>query len=95
MQKGIFYNAKGRLLQCKRAPIEKPTTNSFYNLWFSLRLTDGGQCWFHNRQRGACKSSERNGERNRLFGRAAAAKDSKILFIPNIFLSLHLDYRTH
>ena len=30
LQKGMFYNAKGRLLQCKRAPIEKPTTNSFY-----------------------------------------------------------------
>ena len=30
MQKGMFYRAKGRLLQCKRAPIEKPTTNSFY-----------------------------------------------------------------
>ena len=26
----MFYNAKGRLLQCKRAPIENPTTNSFY-----------------------------------------------------------------
>ena len=87
MQKGIFYNAKEHQLK-SLLPI-------LFTFMVLLRLTDGGQCWFYNRQRGACKSSKRNGKRNRLFSRAAAAKDSKILFIPNIFLSLHLDYRTH
>ena len=85
MQKGVFYNVKEHLLK-SLLPIL---------FTFMVLLADGGQCWFYNRQRGACKSSERNGKRNRLFGRAAAAKDSKIRFIPNIFLSLHLDYRTH
>jgi len=87
MQMGVFYNAKEHQL---KSPL--PILFTFMVL---LRLADGSQCWFYNRQRGACRSSERNGERNRLFGRAAAAKDSKIRFIPNIFLSLHLDYRTH
>ncbi|MBW4774790.1 hypothetical protein [Prevotella histicola] len=41
-----------------------------------LRLTDGGQCWFYNRQRGACRSSKRNGERNGLFRRPATANNS-------------------
>ena len=87
MQKDVFYNAKERQLK-SLLPI-------LFTFMVLLRLTDGGQCWFYHRQRGESKSSERNGERNRLFSRAAAAKDSKILFIPNIFLSLHLDYRTH
>ena len=87
MQKGVFYNAKEHLL--------KTLLPILFTFTVLLRLADGGQCWFHDRQRAASKSSERNGKRNRLFSRAAAAKDSKILFIPNIFLSLHLDYRTH
>ena len=87
MQMGVFYNAKEHLLK-SLLPI-------LFTFMVLLRLADGGQCWFYNRQRGTCRSSERNGKRNRLFGRVAAAKDSKILFIPNIFLSLHLDYRTH
>ena len=87
MQKGVFYNAKEHLLK-SQLPI-------LFTFTVLLRLADGGQCWFHDRQRAANKSSRRNGERDRLFSRPAAAKDSKILFIPNIFLSLHLDYRTH
>ena len=87
MQKGVFYNAKEHQLK-SLLPI-------LFTFTVLLRLADGGQCWFHDRQRGESKSCRRNGERNRLFGRAAAAKDSKIRFIPNIFLSLHLDYRTH
>ena len=87
MQKGVFYNAKEHQL--------KTLLPILFTFTVLLCLTDGGQCWFHNRQRVASKSSERNGKRNGLFRRPATAKDSKILFIPNIFLSLHLDYRTH
>ncbi len=87
MQKGVFYNAKEHLL--------KTLLPILFTFTVLLRLANGGQCSFYNRQRGESRSSKRNGKRNRLFSRAAAAKDSKILFIPNIFLSLHLDYRTH
>ena len=87
MQKGVFYNAKEHQLK-SLLPI-------LFTFMVLLRLADGGQCWFYDRQRVASKSSERNGERNGLFRRPATANNSKILFIPNIFLSLHLDYRTH
>lgn len=41
-----------------------------------LRLADGGQCWFYDRQRAASKSRERNGERDRLISRPATANNS-------------------
>ena len=87
MQKDVFYNAKEHLLK-SLLPI-------LFTFTVLLRLADGGQCSFYNRQRGESKSSERNGERDRLFRRPATANNLEILFIPNIFLSLHLDYRTH
>ena len=68
MQKGVFYNAKEHLL--------KTLLPILFTFTVLLRLADGGQCWFHNRQRGESKSSERNGKRNRLFSRAAAANNS-------------------
>ena len=57
MQKGVFYNAKEHLLK-SLLPI-------LFTFTVLLRLADGGQCWFHDRQRAASKSSERNGERDR------------------------------
>ena len=68
MQKGVFYNVKEHLLK-SLLPI-------LFTFMVLLRLTDGGQCWFHDRQRAANKSSNRNGERNGLFRRPATANNS-------------------
>ena len=68
MQKGVFYNAKEHQLK-SLLPI-------LFTFMVLLRLADGGQCWFYNRQRGACRSSKRNGERNGLFRRPATANNS-------------------
>ncbi len=57
MQKGVFYNAKEHLL--------KTLLPILFTFTVLLRLANGGQCWFYNRQRGESKSRERNGERNR------------------------------
>ena len=57
MQKGVFYNAKEHLLK-SLLPI-------LFTFTVLLRLADGGQCWFHDRQRAASKSRERNGKRDR------------------------------
>ena len=57
MQKGVFYNAKEHLL--------KTLLPILFTFTVLLRLADGGQCRFYNRQRAASKSSERNGERDR------------------------------
>ena len=68
MQKGVFYNAKEHLL--------KTLLPILFTFTVLLRLADGGQCWFHDRQSGTSKSRERNGERNRLISRSAAANNS-------------------
>ena len=68
MQKGVFYNAKEHLLK-SLLPI-------LFTFTVLLRLADGGQCGFYNRQRGESKSRERNGERDRLFSRSATANNS-------------------
>ena len=68
MQKGVFYNAKEHLL--------KTLLPILFTFMVLLRLADGGQCWFHDRQRAASKSSERNGKRNGLFSRPATANNS-------------------
>ena len=68
MQKGVFYNAKEHLLK-SHLPI-------LFIFTVLLRLADGGQCWFYDRQRGESKSSKRNGERNGLFRRPATANNS-------------------
>ena len=68
MQKGVFYNAKEHLL--------KTLLPILFTFTVFLRLADGGQCWFYNRQRGACKSRERNGKRDGLFSRPATANNS-------------------
>ena len=68
MQKGVFYNAKEHLLK-SLLPI-------LFTFMVLLRLTDGGQCWFYDRQRGESKSRERNGKRDRLFRRPATANNS-------------------
>ena len=68
MQKGVFYNAKEHLLK-SLLPI-------LFTFTVLLRLADGGQCGFYNRQRGESKSRERNGERNGLFRRPATANNS-------------------
>ena len=68
MQKGIFYNAKEHQLK-SLLPI-------LFTFMVLLRLADGGQCWFHDRQRGESKSRERNSERDRLISRPATANNS-------------------
>ena len=68
MQKGVFYNAKEHLLK-SLLPI-------LFTFTVLLRLADGGQCSFYNRQRGESRSSKRNGERNGLFRRPATANNS-------------------
>ena len=68
MQKGVFYNAKEHQL--------KTLLPILFTFTVLLRLADGGQCWFYNRQRGESKSSKRNGERNGLFRRPATANNS-------------------
>ena len=68
MQKGVFYMAKEHLL--------KTLLPILFTFSVLLRLTDGGQCSFYNRQKGESKSSKRNGERNGLFRRPATANNS-------------------
>ena len=68
MQKGVFYNAKEHQL--------KTLLPILFTFTVLLRLADGGQCWFHNRQRAASKSRERNGKRDGLFRRPATANNS-------------------
>jgi len=68
MQKGVFYNAKEHLL--------KTLLPILFTFMVLLRLADGGQCWFYDRQRGESRSSKRNGERNRLISRPATANNS-------------------
>ena len=68
MQKGVFYNAKEHLL--------KTLLPILFTFTVLLRLADGGQCWFYDRQRGESRSSKRNGERNRLNSRPATANNS-------------------
>ena len=68
MQMGVFYNAKEHQLK-SLLPI-------LFTFMVLLRLADGGQCWFYDRQSAASKSSERNGERDRLFRRPATANNS-------------------
>jgi len=68
MQKGVFYNAKEHQL--------KTLLPILFTFTVLLRLADGGQCWFHDRQRGESKSCERNGKRDRLFRRPATANNS-------------------
>ena len=68
MQKGVFYNAKEHLL--------KTLLPILFTFTVLLCLADGSQCWFHDRQRAASKSRERNGKRDGLFRRPATANNS-------------------